>query len=270
MGSCAGKKSIQVSTSRPAVLRKAATSDQAGQSKSPAQELAELRKIYEEEGQYMNRKVKACYEVAFAGEAPHTPEINMKFINLGETGTMHLVKVLPAFTGLKSLRLWKTKLGIEGAKLLGAVLPRLPQLEVLSLEDNDIKTEGASYVALSLPSLPLIKELYLHVNKMGHEGVTALSPALSPKANLKILTIDENQIGVKGLKTLLSALEKTMPILALLGLAFNLLGDEGARELLGALKKMPEMKKLTLTGNNISENMENELREAAPSIEFFF
>lgn len=266
MGSCAGKKSVQVDTSRPVIVGKSTQSF----SKSPEQEMIELRKMYEEEGQYMNRKVKACFEVAFAGEAPHTAEINMKFINLGETGALHLVKVLPAFTGLKSLRLWKTKLGIEGAKLLGAVLPRLAQLEVLSLEDNEIKAEGANYIARALPSVPLVKELYLHVNKMGQEGVTALSAAFAIKANLRILTMDENQIAKPGLQILLTSLTKTMPIITLLGLAFNQLGDDGAMELINALNKMPELKKLTLSGNNLSSNAEKQLKLAAPSIDFLF
>ena len=272
MGSCAGKKSVQVDTTRPTIISKSAAgnSKAASFSKSTALETAALRKVYEEEGQYMNRKVKACFEIAFAGEAPHTAEINMKFINLGETGTLHLTKVLPAFTGLKSLRLWKTKLGIEGAKLLGAVLPRLPQLEVLSLEDNEIKAEGANYIARALPSVPLIKELYLHVNKMGQEGVSALNSAFESKTNLKILTMDENQIAKSGLRMLLASLSNTMPILTLLGLAFNQLGDDGALELIGVLGKMPELKKLTLSGNNISPNAEKQLKQAAPTVDFLF
>ena len=218
----------------------------------------------------MNRKVKNCFELVFSGEAGQTLDINMKFLNLGESGALHLSKVLPFFVSLKSLRLWKTKLGIEGAKLLGGVLPRLPQLTILSLEDNEIKAEGTSYIANALVGLTQLSELYLHVNKMGQEGVTALSPALKTKSSLHILTMDENQIGKGGLLILLSSLENTLQNLTLLGLAFNQLHDEGAQQLIEVLKSLPKLKKMTLSGNNITPAMERQLASAAPAIDFLF
>jgi Leucine-rich repeat (LRR) protein len=262
MGSvCASKKSVMLITAKsPSEIR----------TKDPAQELAELKQLFEEESAVMNRRVKSCFEQVFSDEASQVSEINMKFLNLGETGALHLAKVLPFFTALKSLRLWKTKLGIEGAKLLGAVLPRLPQLSILSLEDNEMKAEGASYIANNLGSLTDLRELYLHVNKMGQEGVRALSSALAAKSTLRILTIDENQIGRTGLVTLLGALEKSLHELTLLGLAFNQLGDEGAQELLLVFKRMTGLKKMTLSGNNITPAMESQLVSAAPTVDFLF
>lgn len=262
MGSvCASKKSVLLVTARP---------KPESRSKDPTQERAELKQLFEEESALMSRKVKSCFEQVFAGDASEVSEINMKFFNLGEAGALHLAKVLPFFTALKSLRLWKTKLGIEGAKLLGAVLPRLPQLSILSLEDNEIKAEGTSYIASSLSSLIDLQELYLHVNKMGQEGVTALSSVLAVKSSLRILTIDENQIGKAGLVTLLTSLTQSLAGLTLLGLAFNQLGDEGAAELLTTFKQMTGLKKMTLSGNNITPTMERQLASAAPSVDFLF
>lgn len=232
--------------------------------------ISELQRFYEEESQYMNRKVKGYFEEVLAGNAPTTTEVNIKFINLGEEGSMHLIKVLPYFSNLKSLRLWKTKLGIEGAKLLSGVLGKLSQLEILSLEDNELKTEGTSYIAQALVSLPLISELYLHVNKMGYEGVVALKESFIYKTNLKVLTMDENYILKPGLVDLLASLCKTLNKLTLLGLSFNQLGDEGVRELLRYLPEMPNLKKLTLSGNNLTPALERELVAAAPAIDFFF
>lgn len=265
MGGCAGKKSSQMS-SQPTIRANFA----GGKHRSVSEELAELRKFYEEEGNYMSRKVKACYEVVFAGDAQQTPDINMKFINLGESGALHLAKVLPCFTNLRQLRLWKTKLGAEGAKMLSGVLPRLPQLKVLSLEDNEIKSEGASYIAQVLPDLPELNELYLHVNKMGQEGVVAFSGPFAKRDNLQILTMDENKIGKPGLLVLLTSLTRCYPSLTLLGLAFNQLGDDGARELLSILSKLQVLKKMTLTGNDLTPGMEEELTAAAPAVDFLF
>ena len=231
---------------------------------------ADLQKLLDEEGQFMNRKVKGYFELAIAGNAATTLEVNMKFINLGETGALHLTKVLPCYTALTSLRLWKTKLGIEGAKLLSSSLQHLPKLEVLSLEDNELKTEGTNYIAQALPSLPLLRELYLHVNKMGQEGVVALSGPLAVLGSLQILTLDENQIGKSGLLLLLAALSKGISRLTLLGLAFNQLGDEGARELLDCLPRMTKLRKLTMSGNGLSPGLERDLIATSPSVDFLF
>lgn len=258
MGACTGKKAPK-------------SSIQPEFPSEPHEEAkADLQKLLDEEGQFMNRKVKGYYEIALAGNAATTLEVNMKFLNLGGTGAMHLTKVMPYYTGLKSLRLWKTKLGIEGAKILSSALSHLPDLEILSLEDNELKTEGTSYIAQALSSLPLLKELYLHVNKMGQEGVVALSRPLASLSNLQILTLDENQIGKSGLVVLLAALSKGWDRLTLLGLAFNQLGDDGARELMGCLPKMVKLKKLTLSGNNLTPGLERDLTMTSPMVDFLF
>lgn len=258
MGACAGKKENKQAVQPAPKLFK------------QGDELTDLQRLFEEESSFMNRKVKGYFEIALAGKAATTSEINMKFLNLGETGALHLTKVLPFYTNLKSLRLWKTKLGIEGAKLLSSALPAVSKLEVLSLEDNELKTEGTSYIAQALPSLPLLTELYLHVNKMGQEGVIALSKPLTILTNLQVLTLDENQIGKSGLLVLLSALSKGFTQLTLLGLAFNQLGDEGVRELMDCLPRMSKLKKLTLSGNNLSPGLEQELVRISPAVDFLF
>lgn len=258
MGTCYGKR-----TGKPAVLPLMQISKK-------EEEFADLQLMVDEEGQFMNRKLKGYFNIALAGNAPTTFEINMKFINLGDTGALHLAKLLPYFTGLRSLRLWKIKLGVEGAKVLGAVLPKLSQLEVLSLEDNEMKAEGTCYIAQALTSLQSLKELYLHVNKMGIEGILALNKPLGTKTNLQVLTLDENQMGKAGLMVLLTTLTKTWSSLKLLGLAFNQLGDEGAQELLARLPSMSKLKKLTLSGNNVTPSMEHRLAEAAPTVDFLF
>lgn len=259
MGTCGGKKKLQVATEK-------STSQETGGRNT----LSDLRKLYDEENHYMNRKVKSYYEVALSGDTSTTLDINMKFINLGESGAMHLSKVLPFFINLKSLRLWKTKLGVDGAKLLATALPKMKQLEVLSLEDNEIKAEGVSYIAKTLPALPVLHELYLHVNKMGQEGISALSTTFSSKTDLRVLTVDENQISKNGLGILLASLTQTRKTITLLGLAFNMLGNDGARLLFPVIKEMPELKKLTLAGNNLSPEVEEELKAMAPNVDFLF
>lgn len=272
MGSCAGKKHPRPGPDAHPISHKpnpsaSSTSDLPEMSST---ELAALRKCSEEEGHRMHHKIKNCYDLVLTGKAVHTTEVNMKFVNLGDEGAAYLAKALPAYRGLKSLRLWKTKLGVGGAKWVGAVLPRLSQLEVLSLEDNDIKAEGTAYVATGLEQVPLLRELYMHVNKMGLQGVTALSTALSTKSHLQILTLDENQITLSGLHLLLAALVRSLPVLTTLGLGFNLLGDEGAKTMQTALKNMPELRKVTLTGNSVSREVESELKQAASTVYIVF
>ena len=272
MGSCAGKKHPH-STSLPHPINQKPNRSASSTSDLPEMSptlLADLRKCSEEEGHRMHHKIKDCYDLAVAGKASHTVEVNMKFVNLGDEGAAYLAKVLPAYGGLKSLRLWKTKLGVGGAKLIGAVLPCVPQLEVLSVEDNDIKAEGTVCIAAGLMQVPLLKELYMHVNKMGLQGITALSKALSAKSHLRILTLDENQITLPGLHILLPALANSMQRITTLGLGFNMLGDEGARDVQRAMKEMPELRKVTLTGNSVSAEVEGELKQMVSAVYIVF
>lgn len=268
MGSCAGKKLPRADTTHHPITRKpnpSAPSTADIPEISPT-ELSDLRKCYEANGQRMHHKVKDCYSAALAGKAVHTSEINMKFVNLGEDGIAQLTKVLPAYGGLKSLKLWKTKLGVEGAKLVGAALPRLPLLEILSLEDNDIKADGAAHIAKGLVHVLLLQELYMHINNISLPGITALSAAISPQSHLRILTVDENQITPTGLHILLTAISNSSQVIHTLGLGFNMLGDEGAREVLRTLKEMPELRKVTLTGNSVSAEVESELKQGISSV----
>lgn len=268
MGSCAGKKLSRADNTHHPITRKSNPSVPftADIPEISPTELSDLRKCYEAEGQRMHHKVKDCYNTALTGKTARTAEINMKFVNLGENGIAHLAKVLPAFGGLKSLRLWKTKLGVEGAKLVGTVLPRLPLLEILSLEDNDIKAEGTAHIAKGLMHVLFIKELYMHINNIGLPGITALSTAISPQSHLRVLTVDENQITPAGLHILLAALSNSSQVIHTLGLGFNMLGDEGAREVLRALKEMSELKKVTLAGNSVSAKVESELKQGVSAV----
>jgi Ran GTPase-activating protein (RanGAP) involved in mRNA processing and transport len=265
MGSCASKKN-----QRPAATHQTVKKPDSQPSALPPSDLSLLKDTYTREGNHMNRKVKSCFEQVFAGESPQITEINLKFINLGEAGMTQMARVLPAYSGLKSLRLWKTKLGIEGAKRLGAVLPALPQLLILSIEDNDIRAEGVTYIAQGLPYVPLLKELYLHINKLGPEGVSVLGSAIAPKTNLEVLTIDENQITDQGLLVLLKALAGSMEVLTTLGLGFNMLSDVGAGQIRKVLDDFSELKKLTLSGNQITAKSEAQLTKAAPKLHIAF
>lgn len=269
MGSCASKKSQSSNTSRRTPVKSPDSEPQNASTLSPS-ELSDLRSLYTREGSHMPRKVKTCFEQVFTGESVQISEMNLKFLNLGETGMAQLARALPAFKGLKALRLWKTKLGVMGAKWLGRALQDLPLIEVLALEDNDIRGEGMVYVSQSFPHIPLLRELYLHVNKLGLEGVSTLAAALSSKSNLEVLTIDENQVTDEGLAVLLKALVGSMPVLTTLGLGFNMLTDVGAAEIQKVMDDIPELKKLTLSGNEISQKMENRLVKTAPKLHIVF
>jgi len=254
MGTCVSKKTTQLDTITPR-----------GQLR-----LDELRQYFEASQNDISSKLLPYYQKALGKGCKGEFEVAIKFVPLSRVQSEHLAHVLPFYSNLKSLRLWKTQLGVEGAKALAPALAALKQLEILSLEDNQLQTEGLQALASSITLLTKLQTLVLHVNQINSEGGKTLASLCSSNHKLQELLLSENQLGPAGMGALVEGLLSCAGSLRALEVAHNSLQRQGAQHLLHVLPRLPVLEKVVLTGNQLGEDMERELFVKAPTVHFYF
>ena len=271
MGACAGKKTPKPSIT-PTVSTETGGMDTEPNpfAKSDREDVAVLRKQLEVSEGRMNRRVKSCYQCVIDKESDQVTELNLKFVNLGPEGMLQLSSVLPFYSNLTSLRLWKTRFGKEGAGYLGRALLRIPNLRLLSIEDNDVGPAGLGRLAEGLRSLVGLEELYIHLNRLGPDGGVVLSSVVGTYRKLKSLTVDENSLEDHAAEALIRNLLKSAKSLKLIGLSFNKLNDAAGNCLLKHIREFTELKRVALNGNNISEMVRDSFLSDGPQIAFDF
>lgn len=157
---------------------------------------------------------------------------------------------------IKCLGLNHCKLEDEGVFHCVKVLT-FPQNQMicLGLAGNSITNEGVEKIAKALSSPECkVKSLNLSCNVIGDEGVENLSLSLSsPNCTLQELDLSQNKIQSKGCKSLAAAIRKRNR-LERLDLDGNHVGDEGATQLLSALRiHNCKLHSLMLDGNEIGD-----------------
>ena len=190
--------------------------------------------------------------------------IDLRFTNLHTRGLMHFTKILPFFTNLKVLRLWKTGLGPEGLTTLKELIP-LFRLEVLSLEDNHLGPQGAFILVSMFTHLKTLRELWLQINSIGHEGAAAMAEDLHMLRNLESLALDENDLCDSGAKPIMLAVA-SLPSLQSLSLSHNFLTKDCVREIIHRVKALPSALKLNLKGNLKDEEVSGFASDTQASI----
>ena len=148
-------------------------------------------------------------------------------------------------------------LGLSGATddaVVALLAPgALASLASLGLTNNQIGTAGCQAIAGHVA--PLLR-LYVGWNRLGHRGVTAI--AGSPlRRGLTVLDLDHVQTGEKGCAALAEADIK----LEVLSLCQSKVDDAGARRLLRSAALTTSLRRLDLSGNNLSTTVVAELRE---------
>ena len=254
MGACVSKKTTQLDTIS---------------ARGPVR-LEELRQYFEASQSEISPKLLPYFQKALGKGCKGEADISIKFVSLKREQGEHFAHVLPFYTNLKSLRLWKTQLGVEGARALAPALVGLKQLETLSLEDNGLQTEGLLALSASLKLLTKLQNLVLHVNQISPEGGKTLAILCQSHSKLQELLLSENQLSAVGMGDLVEGLLACAGSFRVLEVAHNSLQRQGAEHLLHALPRLPVLEKVVLSGNQLSEDTERELFLKAPTVHFYF
>lgn len=192
----------------------------------------QLGLFYEQERAFIPQKLLYYYVRVLEAENSQEQAFRIKFLKLGSRGFLYLGRILPFYTHVQELRLWKVTVNEEDMDKLEEVLRGLGALTVLSLEDMKLRDRGAFAVARGLTALRQLEELWLSANDISSDGVATLSRSLL-----------------------------NLPTLHILSLSFNSMGDEGCAVLCEVLAQRSGLRKLELADNQLSGDSGQALRQ---------
>ena len=209
-----------------------------------------LQLFYSGESEFIPKKVKVLYERILAGNHDTTKEIVIRLCKLGESGTEYLCKILPFYSKLRSLTLWKTHLNASAVERLCSSLAVMQHLKVLGLEDNGLKDDSILWLCRTFKLLKSLKELWLSSNEVTAGGAQMLSTNLADLPELLILNLDFNYIRSEGCVYLCKALiaRRRLNVLSLRG---NLIGHSATSDIVTYGTSNPPVQQLDLQSNLI-------------------
>lgn len=213
----------------------------------------QLGLFYEQERAFIPHKLLYYYVRVL--EAANSQELafRIKFLKLGSRGFLYLSRILPFYTHIQELRLWKVAVNEEDVDRLGEALRVLGTLKVLSLEDIQLRDRGAIAVARGLAVLRHLEELWLSANDISSEGVVSLSRALLKLPSLHTLVLSYNCMGDAGCVALCNVLVQRSG-LRKLELADNQLGAEAGQALVQVVQRNSSLT-VDLSRNALSEEV---------------
>ena len=150
------------------------------------------------------------------------------------------------------LRLRGVNMGEKEAVVLGASLAYINGLQKLDISHNALG-HGIIDLANHLHCVPFLTELKLQQTEMGGEEATALSRCLPSINQLEILDLSCNPLGY-GIIELAKHLN-FVPGLRELYLSDTQIGEEEVSALAGALKHVPDLAILDLSGNPLGRGV---------------
>jgi Ran GTPase-activating protein (RanGAP) involved in mRNA processing and transport len=223
-----------------------------------SRERAEILRYYCANKSSMAMKMQFVFNRVLEEAHYEETAIDLRFANLQKIGALHLVRVLPYYTQLTTLKLWKTCLGPEGLEVLKGALPGL-KLEILSIEDNGLGPIGAKILASAFTHLKHLKELWIQINSIGPEGAEAVSSELHLLRNLEVLALDENDLGDGGAGQICLSLASLLSLKSIY-MTSNFLSRACVMDLIIKVKTLKTLSKVNLRGNLSPEEAE-ELKE---------
>jgi len=171
---------------------------------------------------------------------------------IGDAAAEAVVQALTGSSTLQHLDLDYNAITDNGAAKLAGVLKENRALRVLELHCNKIGCAGAEQLAKALETNPALRTLSLHGNAVGDVGTGHLARALEVNTVLRELFLGQCAIGNDGASKLATALAGGNGTLRELHLEKNIIKDEGAHHLAGALPANSALQELWLLHNYIS------------------
>ena len=267
-GICFGRRRENVQEPSDAIsVKSAAHTGTPAFAKPSAPELDRLKAYLDTHRETLPRKTISLFSAVLDNSHREQREVSIRLVSLGAIGARSLVLLMPYYSHITSLKLWKTKLGAEGVGVLAGALPKLTELVTLSLEDNAMAYDGAVALARALPSLIHLQELWLPVNSINAKGALSLSQALHSLRSLISLNLDENSIEAEGLQAVLSSLQGQIGLNSF-SATHNNISSACTAYLLDFIKTCPATFKLNLSGNRISQEDQSKLAPLAPQVLF--
>jgi len=157
-----------------------------------------------------------CMEELLAAPKNSVREINLgsdlrgevwdpKLPGHGDARVKAIAEALKVQRGVYTLRLTKSKIGLEGMQVLTTRVLTVKTIKELDLTESSLGADEAEALAEELKVNDRIKTLTLTNNNLGDQGAEALAEALFLNRNLKDLFLNHCEIGFPGAEAIVRA-----------------------------------------------------------------
>ncbi|KAL3912457.1 MAG: hypothetical protein SGPRY_008334, partial [Prymnesium sp.] len=171
---------------------------------------------------------------------------------ISDSGALVLVRAIAHSGRLRHLHLRWNGLTANGAASLAEELSKLPSLQTLDLGGNWLLDSGVGRICSSFRLHSAVRRLHLDYTGLGPEGVGQLASAMRGNLTLDFLDLSGNSIDDRSLAQLVGALRKHS--LQTLHLRLNeKIGDGGAETIARAMRRLPHLEKIDMSGSGISD-----------------
>ena len=160
------------------------------------------------------------------------------------------------FVTLKSIRLWKTRLGDKGLEALCAFIAEAKELTILDLLENGITAKGCESLGKLFMSFPVdlkIKRLMMDHNRIGDSGLKSLCHGLRFSPNIEEVSLTYCNLDSKAadyIQQLLMYVDSKLEVLNIQG---NMIKANGAYQILRALEMNKQLRVCNLADNQIGD-----------------
>ena len=142
-------------------------------------------------------------------------------------------------------------------------------LHILELTNNCIDATAADELAVSLSDCACLKQLYLGNNDLGATGVVKICQAVRSISTLQVLSLNNNNITTEAVSEICNVI-KTNTNLDILLLGGNDLQTSGVLQIADTVKNNnPTMQLLSLSDNNVDEQVKEDIKVMLCDLELF-
>lgn len=180
-------------------------------------------------------------------------ELDLRGNSIGSHGASLLAEGVKCAFKLKTLYLNSNKLRFDGANSLSGALRNMGGLQKLDLSNNEIGPGFPEPLLEAFKQMDKLRILYLARNFIGSSEATSIANAIKQMRELKIILLSQNFIGDDGVASLACAFVKMLK-LEKFDLTSNQFSKIGAKLLINAAKRMPELKSIWLNDESKPNN----------------
>ncbi|OMJ74188.1 hypothetical protein SteCoe_26942 [Stentor coeruleus] len=226
-----------------------------------------IKEFFLENCDQMPKRIKELYDRVLTSTSTEITKIDLKFLNFAGKRLRPIEVILPYFSHIVYLNLWKTSLGDSGCENLAPYFEKLTNLTYLSLADNRITAVGTIHICSKFVFLQKLESLELHVNTLQVAGAISLARSIFHLISLKKVVLDECEIPKEAIEELLTALSK-LKNLERMSLDYNEIQDSGAKLLLKLIPSMLSLKRIALQNAGITTEVQDSLKTSFPHLLF--
>lgn len=236
---------------------------------SSSNESDKVREYYNANESLLPNRIRELFQKFFIQQTSASSVIDLKFINLSGPQIKSIEKILPYFTQIRAINLWKTKLGNEGCIILSKLLYNFPNLSFISLADNRITYPGIQAICDKFSILKELEILELHINPFDAQATRTLASNIGNLAKLRIICLDECEMSGDSLKEFIQALPNIKE-LERISMDYNFFGESVSNIMFNALNKLQKLKRMSAQHTGITLAVQEALKKVYPDIVFTF